>query len=273
MTHEIDPLTDRRPTINPYLTAGGIVLGRLLWDLRVEAWRSRARLRALRNRHAGRKAVVLCNGPSLLKVDLDRLNGVYTFGLNKINLMFDRSSFRPSCIVAVNRHVIDQNADFYRGTDIPLFLDTYAHRSIPGSSERCFLHAASIPHFARDVSVSINQGYTVTFVALQLAFHMGFSDVAVVGCDHSFAAKGPANSVVTAGKTDPDHFDPNYFAGGVKWELPDLVESEHSYWLARRNYEALDRRLVNATVGGKLEVFERMELDDFLALERGGAAS
>ncbi len=60
---------------------------------------------------------------------------------------------------------------------------------------------------------------------MQLAFHMGFKEVALVGCDHSFATKGPAYKTVIAGKEDPDHFDPNYFSGGVKWDLPSIAAS------------------------------------------------
>ncbi|WP_277882134.1 hypothetical protein [Oculatella sp. FACHB-28] len=41
------------------------------------------------------------------------LKGTYTFGLNKINLLFEYSEFRPSCIVSVNSFVVEQNAEFY----------------------------------------------------------------------------------------------------------------------------------------------------------------
>ena len=41
-------------------------------------------------------------------MNLDQLEGVFTIGLNKINLLFEYSKFRPSCIVAVNKFVIDR---------------------------------------------------------------------------------------------------------------------------------------------------------------------
>lgn len=253
-----------RPTINPYRHAASAVAERLRWDLRPESWRSRRGLRRWRDRHEGRKAVVLCNGPSLLKTDFSLLEGVFTFGLNKINLLFERSTLRPSCVVAVNPFVIEQNAGFYNETELPLFLDSGATGHVRRRPNVLFLHSGRQVKFARDCSVSIYQGHTVTFVALQLAFHMGFREVALVGCDHSFSSKGPPNEVVTAGEKDPDHFDPNYFAGGVKWQLPDLVQSEAAYVLARDTYEAFGRRIVNATEGGALEVFPRTGLAEFL---------
>ena len=76
----------------------------------------------MRDRFKGEKAVIVCNGPSLNATDLTSLGSTYTFGLNKINLYFDSNAFRPNCIVAVNANVIEQNADFYNTTEIPLFL-------------------------------------------------------------------------------------------------------------------------------------------------------
>lgn len=259
---------DKRETINPYFIAGRMVLFRLIWDLHPFAWVSRRRLRRWKNRFMGSKAVILCNGPSLNKVDFDALSrkNICTFGLNKINLLFSRTEFRPTVVVAVNPLVIEQNAPFFNETDLPLFLDSGAARSVRFRKNIHFLHTGNsvLGKFARDCSMSVAQGFTVTYVAMQLAFHMGFSRVALVGCDHSFATSGPANQTVVSGKTDPNHFDPSYFSGGMKWHLPDLTYSEFHYRIAKDVYEQAGRRIVNCTAGGKLEVFERQDLWNFL---------
>jgi hypothetical protein len=257
----------RLQTLNPYLTAAYEIINRFKWDIQPESWRSRSKLHRRKDEYAGQKAVILCNGPSLLKTDFEllRSSGVFTFGLNKINLLFDKTSFRPSCIVAVNPFVIEQNAQYFGETNIPLFLDTYASKYVKSRPNVIFLHSSNINKFSRDCSISIFQGYTVTFVALQLAFHMGLKSVALVGCDHSFAVEGPANKTVISGEKDESHFDPNYFAGGVKWQLPDLFQSEVSYVLAKNIYEADGRSIINATHEGKLEIFKRQSLEDFLS--------
>jgi hypothetical protein len=257
-------LLAQRPTVNPYRYAASEIWNRLKWDLTFESWRSRSKLQKLKNLYSGSKAVIICNGPSLLKSNLSLLDGIFTFGLNKINLLFDKSNFRPSCIVAVNHLVIEQNHQFYAQTDIPLFLDSYAVNLLQSRSNVTFLHSSRECNFARDCSLSIYNGYTITFVALQLAFHMGFQDVALIGCDHSFATKGATNKTVIAEEKDENHFDPNYFAGGVKWQLPDLFQSEVSYNLAHNIYQAAGKNLVNATEGGCLEIFPRMKLDEFV---------
>lgn len=253
-----------REVINPYGIAGKTVIDRLKWDLHPESFHSRKMLREWKDRYRGQSAVILCNGPSLLKTDFSLLKDTFTFGLNKINLLFDRSDFRPSCIASVNTLVIEQNAEFFRSTDIPLFLDSSALPHVGRRSTIAYLKSANIVRFAQDVSLSIYQGHTVTYVAMQLAYHMGFTRVTLVGCDHNFAAKGVANQTVTGGAKDESHFDPRYFAG-VNWQLPDLIQSEISYLMALDTFQMDGRLLCNSTEGGKLELLPRVPLADFIA--------
>ncbi len=267
MNSSQNPILQSRATINPYRSAVGLVRDRLMWDVRPESWRSRAILKTLHDSQAGKRAVILCNGPSLNKVDFELLRGTYCFGLNKINLLFERTDFRPNAIVSVNRFVIEQNADFFNSTDLQMFIGKVGLGLVRARKNVAFLQSANIPRFARDISISCYEGHTVTYVALQLAFHMGFRDVALVGADHTFASKGPANMTVTAGDIDESHFDPRYFSGGVQWQLPDLFQSEVAYTMARDTYAAFGGRVVNATEGGNLEVFTRMSLDAFVRLE------
>src|SRR3546814_8045715 len=93
----------------------------------------------------------MCNVPSLLYADFDlrHRSGVFPLGLNKVNLLFDRTSLRPSAIVAVNPYVIEQNAAFYNDTEIPLYLDRYAMRFVTRRRNITYLHSASIRKFAR----------------------------------------------------------------------------------------------------------------------------
>lgn len=267
MNDSVDPLLNRPHVLNPYKIALKLLIKRLLWDVRYQSWASRTNLKKIRSQYSG-KAVILCNGPSLNKVDFLELSesDAFVFGLNKINLLFNKTPFRPDAIVCVNKLVIEQNAEFFNSTDIPLFLDSSALQHVSARKGLVYLHAADVRgHFSRDCSISVFQGNTVTYVAMQLAYHMGFNDVALVGCDHYFANKGPANKTVVSGASDSDHFDPSYFSGGVSWQLPDLFESEISYQLAKRYYEADGRNIVNCTAGGNLEVLPRKSLNEFLA--------
>lgn len=253
--------------LNSYRMAVALMSRRALWDIRPVAWRHRRKVRSWKNRYSGGKALILCNGPTLNHVDFELVsrNNIFTFGLNKIHLLFKRTTFRPSVVVAVNPYVVDQCSDIFRESSMPIFLDKDAYGKIDDGDNVHFLYSDNLcGRFAHDCSGAVNQGYTVTFVAMQLAFYMGFFEVGIVGCDHRFATKGTANVEVASGGIDRDHFDSEYFSGGEKWQLPDLPGSEFHYEIARREYERFGRKLVNCTESGNLEVLPRSSLSDFL---------
>lgn len=260
------PNNQVRPDINPYRFATALVLQRLRWDLKPQSWKSRRRLRACRGCFAGQKAVIVCNGPSLLKSNLSLLTGVFSFGLNKINLLFNTSDFRPSCVVAVNPFVIEQNCDFFKATEIPLYLNSDALGLIGSRANVTYVHTTMQKKFALDCSMSVFVGNTVSFVAMQLAYHLGFSRVALIGCDHDYAHKGVPNQAAAAKGKDVNHFSPDYFTNGVTWQFPDLLASEMAYTLAKDVFAADGRQIFNATVGGKLTVFPRLTLEEYLAM-------
>ena len=60
---------------------------------------------------------------------------------------------------------------------------------------------------------------------------------------------------------DRDHFDTRYFGKGFRWQLPDLDTSEVAYRMAHKAYANDNRRILDATVGGKLTVFPKLDYD------------
>jgi hypothetical protein len=83
--------------------------------------------------------------------------------------------------------------------------------------------------------------------------------VILIGVDHNFTTQGKPNSTVVSEGPDPNHFNPNYFGKGFRWQLPDLDTSERGYAMARQAYEAAGRQVLDATVGGKLQIFPKVE--------------
>lgn len=237
---------------------------RILWTFGKQIQGRREQLPKWHNRYRGQKAVICCNGPSLNGVNLEQLNGTFTFGLNKIYLKYPDTSWRPSVIVAVNPLVIEQAREVYERDTIPLFLSSYGTRHIKRRNEVEFLYSLSSHIFSLNPSIGVFEGYTVTYVALQLAYYFGFAKVALVGCDHNFSTKGPASMVVKTHGQDNNHFAANYFGDGTAWQLPDLEGSEFAYRMAREAFHADGRQIVNCTVGGNLELFYRQPLDQFL---------
>lgn len=228
-----------------------------------ERARSRRALAEMRDRHRGQRCFILGNGPSLRSTDLTRLRGEVTFGMNRIYLAFPDMGFPTTYYVSVNTLVIEQCAEEIRRLPMTKFLTWRARRWLSGAPGVVFLDTdyTGRASFARDVRRRVFEGSTVTYVALQLAFHLGFDEVILVGVDHRFSALGAPNATVISRQADADHFSPDYFGPGFRWQLPDLEASEEAYRLARDAFQAAGRRVLDATIGGALTVFPKVDYD------------
>jgi uncharacterized Rossmann fold enzyme len=235
-------------------------------DAYLHPWRRESirRLAALKDVHKGQRAFIIGNGPSLRQTDLSKLKNEFTFGLNRIYLLFPELGFHTTYYVSINDLVIEQFADEILAQPMPKFLAWHSHRhfssGLPISSVPTFLYTTYTgPRFTKDVTGRVWEGATVTNVALQLAFYMGFEKAILIGVDHNFTSKGEANKTVVSEGDDPNHFMPNYFGKGAKWQLPDLDTSEIGYTFARVAYQNAGREVLDATVGGKLTIFPKAD--------------
>ena len=167
--------------------------------------------------------------------------------------------------MAVNDLVIEQCAAEMQNLSLPKFLTWRARYWFRPDPNLTYLDTTSPGKkaFQPNVTGRIFEGFTVTNVALQLAYHMGFSEVILVGVDHNYVTQGAANQAVVSQGDDPNHFASNYFGKGFKWQLPDLAGSERGYTRAREAYSQAGRRILDATVGGKLTIFPKV---DYLSL-------
>jgi hypothetical protein len=217
-------------------------------------------LRDLRDIHRGKRCFILGNGPSLARTDLSRLRNEYTMGLNRIYLMFPELGFKTSYYLSINDLVVEQCAADIQELDIPRFIAWRSHRWLKPDPNIYFLYTSYTgPRFNANASGRLWEGATVTFVALQLAFFLGFKQVILIGVDHNFSSQGKPNTTVVSQGDDPNHFSPAYFGKGFRWQLPDLETSEKGYRLARDAYQNANRQVLDATIGGKLTIFPKVD--------------
>ena len=238
-----------------------------LWpEAAFHPWRveSNRRLGALKDIHAGKRCFILGNGPSLKQTDLSKLRNEFTFGQNRIYLAFPDMGFATTYYLSVNDLVIEQCQAEIRNLPLPKFISWRARKWIKPAPDLYFLHTTySGKKFARDARQRLWEGGTVTYTSLQLAYHMGFQTVILIGVDHSYSTQGKPNATVVSQGDDPNHFTARYFGKGFRWQLPDLEAWDVSYRLARQVYESAGRQVLDATVGGKLTVFPKV---DYLSL-------
>ncbi len=232
-------------------------------DAYLHPWRrkSRSRMREYQDIHRGKRCFIIGNGPSLKQTDLSRLKGEFTLGMNRIYLLFPELGFPTTYFVSINDLVIEQCAAEIAALPVPKFISWHSNRHFQRFPEdMVFLYTTYTGRqFAYDMTRRIWEGATVTNVALQLAFYMGFEQVILIGVDHNFASKGEANKTVTSDGADPNHFSANYFGKGFRWQLPDLDTSEIGYSLARTAFQQAGREVLDATVGGKLTIFPKID--------------
>ena len=233
----------------------------LLMRIQTPGRKSLQQLGLLKNAYAGQRCFIIGNGPSLRQTDMNRLRNEFTFGLNRIYLLFPQMGFQTTFLVAINRLVLEQVGQEILDFSGPLFLPWSSRKYLvhaPPDNLRFLLTGCQSASFSRDVRGGLWSGATVTYVALQLAFHMGFKQVILIGVDHSFNTPGPANKEVISQGDDPNHFSPDYFGKDFRWQLPDLETSEKAYKMARSAYQDAGREVLDATLGGKLQVFPKV---------------
>jgi hypothetical protein len=224
-------------------------------------WRRESiqRLKSYKDIHKGERCFIIGNGPSLKNTDLTKLVREYTFGMNRFYMAFADLGFTTTYYLSVNDLVVEQCAEDIRGLPIPKFLSWHSHGHIQPTHNTQYLYTTyQSPKFARDASGRLWEGATVTYVALQLAYHMGFRQAILIGVDHNFTTQGTPNTTVVSQGDDPNHFHPGYFGKGFRWQLPDLETSERAYRMARDAYARDGREVLDATVGGKLTVFPKV---------------
>ena len=227
-------------------------------------WRreSMRKLDRFKGIHHGERCFIIGNGPSLQNTDLSLLKDEYTFGMNRFYLAFPELGFTTSYFLSINDLVVEQSAEDFQALSMPFFVSWRARHWLQPSDNLHFLFTTYTgPCFAKDICKRLWEGATVTYVALQLAYYMGFRQVVLIGVDHNFSAKGEPNKTVVSQGDDKDHFHPGYFGKGFRWQLPDLATSERSYTLARETYAKDRREVIDATVGGKLTVFPKVKYD------------
>lgn len=241
---------------------------KLKWSYSSESLKNKLKIYRYYNLHKGKRCFLVANGPSLKKMNLSFLQNEISFGLNRIYLAYDEMEFTNDYLVSINSLVLNQFNEEIQELKMPKFLN-WESRDIFKDDESIFYIYKKIfgNKFGKDASKSINPAATVTYAALQIIYYMGFSEVIIIGMDHNFVTKSknqPNKTELRDEEVDLNHFHPNYFPKGSKWETPDLVSSEYFYSIAKKVYEKDNRKIFDCTINGKCNVFEKRDINFFI---------
>jgi hypothetical protein len=195
--------------------------------------------------------------------DLEKLKNEDCFSMNSIVLLFDKTDWRPTYYGIQDPFVyekIKQNVD-EASIKYKLFGHRLSKYKLPKNSY-VFPHNLlnhKIPHrpynskFSNDIYSEVYDGYSITYSLVQIAVYMGYKEIYLIGADTNY--KKGKQHIVEHGVVDA-----NYSDAGNK-----MIEA---YKVAKKFADENQIEIYNATRGGMLEVFPRVDLDELLDLRK-----
>ena len=214
--------------------------------------------------HKGKRCFIVATGPSLRVQDLDKLheNGEICISMNRIFNIFDKTQWRPDYYMIGDMEMIEDLSEQIADLKLPYkFVATepksyWENPKSKGSIPyklllRGYIH--NTPQFSANVERGVCHGTNITYLCIQLAVYMGFSKIYLLGVDFNYT---------------PNVYDAaNHFEGcdtpqnriRLNPIYPEKVQL--SYEVAKQYCDREQIHVYNATRGGKLEVYDRVDFD------------
>lgn len=222
------------------------------------------KLKKYKNIHENEKCFIIGTGPSLTLEDINKLHGQYCIGANTLYKLYKQTSWRASyyCIIDPSTYLnIGPEIKKYHLTS--LFIAGNRIRETDPNINKFSLECSSfyrIPYpdhfkacsFGNDLSKEIYDGASVIYAAVQIAVYMGFHEIYLLGVDCNYD-KGIAlhsNSL---------EYSNDYQYNWTKQTGLTMIEG---FKIAKKYADEHHIHIFNATRGGMLEVFPRVDLDD-----------
>ena len=228
------------------------------------------KLKKLRNIHKGERCFIIGNGPSLRADDLDLLSDEITFAVNRIFHIFPTTKWRPTYYCAGDPQIIipcikEINDINVKAKFLPINIVWNKKVSFPGALLFYFNYQKiknNRPIFSRNIAQFIKCGGSVVYNCMQIAAYMGFKEIYLLGIDHHFPQVVDLDGNLVVDKNAKGHFSNDYLSSEQDVDIPSPQRTEFAYISAQKYADENGFKIFNATRGGKLEVFERVDFDD-----------
>jgi len=229
------------------------------------------RILGWRDAYKDKRAFLIGNGPSLNLLDMTKLQNEYTIGVNSIYLNQEKMGFLPQHYVVEDRFVAEDRADEINALKGPQkWFGNYLNYCLEDDLANWinvrmrYDEHKDFPFFSTDIARQAWTGGSVTYICMQLAYYLGVKTLYLIGFDHHYVIPDDAKIDgldITSRSDDPNHFHPDYFGKGYRWHDPKVDRMEVGYKKAGVFFERDGRKILNATAGGKLECFQRVDYD------------
>lgn len=229
-------------------------------------------MQSLKGKHQEERCFIIGNGPSLTVEDLDKLGNEITFASNRIFNIFEKTKWRPTYYLAVDSDFIKYNYETIKNIHSEYIFLSNIYQIPPNDKSKNVVYINEYAKFpvnkwndtssfiSEDVSKVFSIGYTVTFTAIQLALYMGFKEIYLLGVDFNYSVVRDSKGRVKKNDNIEDYFD------GKKYRSSVLNYNSvlHAYEVANQYCRNHNAKIYNATRYGKLEVFEKVILENVI---------
>lgn len=239
-----------------------------------ECTRYGQKIKKLRNRCAGKRCFIIANGPSLRSEDLELLyqNGEITFAMNRIYKIFPETLWRPTYYVCEDINIFHDSLDEINAIQaekkfIPINHKWFYNINVDGALYfwANYDRKKDFPDsFSTEIAKQMDSLGTVTFTCINIAAYMGFKDIYLLGVDHNYQVIINEEGETVIDKTAKDYFCENYDEDIKDIVVHDMGQNTRAYRKAKKYCDEHNICIYNATRGGKLEVFPRVDFDTIL---------
>lgn len=222
-------------------------------------------IKKLENTHNGERCFVIATGPSLTLEDLESLKSEFTFGMNSLCLLYDKTTWRPSLYGIQDVEVYKKLEDVLKKNPENVFVcNELAKVMNTGKSFNMFpinnyYHSFDYRYtdklhvkFSNNAYAIVYDAYSITFSLLQIAIYMGFKEIYLLGCDCNYEV-GKNNHIVESGRVEDET--------KLRTAGDRMIFSHNQF---KKYCEKLGVKVFNATRGGRLEVYPRVKLEQVL---------
>lgn len=224
-------------------------------------------LESLKDKHKGQRCFVIATGPSLRLEDVELLKDEITIGVNSIYRLYDKTEFRPTYYTVLDEDVqkkTEENIGKYtrlsksgsfmnllrriKRQDIKYIPLCYQNHWFKLGDNR-FDYSKNLK-YNTDLVWGFYDKYTITNVAIDLAIYMGCREIYLIGVDCNYT--GPQV-----------HFDKNDDAPQMSHDIAYHTQKAMmtGYRFMERETKKRGIHIYNATRGGMLEEFDRVDFD------------
>ena len=223
--------------------------------------------------HKDEKCFIIGNGPSLSAGDLSVLdeNKIKCFAANRIYNVFDKTSWRPNYYASEDEYVLEEIKNKVgKVIDVPKFIPVqrlwYNNIKLSGvlyyKLEAKVINKSEPEFLTDDISTGIPCRGTVTITLAQIAMYMGFKEIYLIGVDHNFSRMTDMAGNLIINENVKDHYGDTKNADENTKGIFNIDEATLSFMDLKEFAEARGVKIYNATRGGKLEVFQRVDFDE-----------